>query len=322
VSFAQTFNDASAASAHHTQYFEMFGQRSIYHDGWKANCPFPGPSFAEGAEKNRYFGVTPLTAEVLDDLDATGWELYRVSDDPAETHDLATEQPSKLGEMVRRWYSEAGNYGVFPLASADLARMNTARPSVSKPRQRYVYLQDAAPVAFAATPRLLNRPYSISADVVVPDDGAEGILLTQGGRHAGYALFVKDGRLHHTHNYVGLERFTVSSSDPVPIGEVTLRYEFEPTGEPDFASGRGSPGRSQLYIDNQLVGNLDLPYSTPQMFGVLGLSCGYAAFDSVNPAAYGAPFAFTGNIKQVVVDISGELIQDDATEFRRLMAQQ
>jgi arylsulfatase len=322
VSFAQSFNDASAPSSHHTQYFEMFGQRSIYHDGWKANCPFPGPSFVEAAEKDRYFGLTLLTGEVLDDLDAHSWELYRVTDDPAETHDLAAEQPEKLSEMVRRWYTEAGTYGVLPIASADLARMHAARPTVSKPRQRFVYLPDAAPTAFAAAPRLLNRPYSITAEVVVPDGGAEGILITQGSRHAGYALFVADGRLHHIHNYVGLERFTVSSTERVPTGEVTLRYEFEPTGEPDFAAGRGSPGRSQLYFDDQLVGSVDLPYSTPQMFGVLGLSCGYAAYDSVDLTAYSAPFSFTGTIKQVVVDVSGELIQDDEAELNRLMTQQ
>ncbi len=145
---------------------------------------------------------------------------------------------------------------------------------------------------------------------------------TYSGSQGGYALFIEDGRLHHIHNYVGLERFTVTSSEPVPTGEVTLRYEFEPTGEPDFVAGRGSPGRSQLYIDDQLVGSLDLPYSTPQMFGVLGLSCGYAAYDSVDLTAYSAPFPFTGRIKQVVVDVSGELIRDDETELRRLMTRQ
>jgi arylsulfatase len=322
VSFAHTFDDASAQSTHQTQYFEMFGQRSIYHDGWKANCPFPGPSFVEGVEKGWVFGLTELTGEILDDLDAHSWELYRVTDDPAETHNLAAEQPEKLSEMVRRWYVEAGTYGVLPLSSADLARMNVERPTVSKPRQRFVYLPDAAPTAFAAVPRLLNRPYSITAEVIVPDGGAEGILITQGSRHAGFSLFVDDGLLHHIHNYVGLKRFTVTSSEPVPTGEVTLRYEFEPTGEPDFTTGRGSPGRSQLYIDDQLVGSLDLPYTTPAMFGVLGLSCGYAAYDSVDLTAYAAPFPFTGTIKQVVVDVSGELIQDDETELRRLMTQQ
>jgi arylsulfatase len=177
-------------------------------------------------------------------------------------------------------------------------------------------------VAFAAVPRLYNRPYSITADVVMPADGAEGILVTHGSRHAGYALFIKDNYLHYIHNYVGLDRFHVTSSEPVPTGAVSLRYEFEPTGQPNFKEGKGSSGRCQLYINNKLVGNLEIPHSTPQMFGVLGLSTGYAAYDSVHPAVYQAPFRFTGELKQVVIDVSGELIKDDETELKRLMTQQ
>ncbi|MFV1969693.1 MAG: arylsulfatase [Acidimicrobiia bacterium] len=321
VSFAHSFDDGAADSKRTSQYFEMFGQRSMYYEGWKANCPLPGPSFVEAAEKGRYFGM-PLTGELLDDLDAHDWELYNVIDDPAETKNLAEERPEKLREMVRRWYAEAGRYGVFPISSAELSRMNVPRPAVAKPRQRFVYQRDSAPVAFAAAPKLYNRPYSITAEVVIPEAGAEGILITQGSRHAGYALFIKDGRLHHIHNYVGLDRFTVTSPDPVPTGEVTVRYEFEPTGPPDFAVGRGSPGLSQLYVNGGLVASLELPYSTPNMFGVLGLSCGYAAFDTVDTRAYAAPFRFTGEIKQVVIDVTGELIKDDEAELNRLMAQQ
>jgi len=284
-------------------------------------CPFPGPSFIQAAEQGRYFGM-PLTAEILNDLDAKGWELYNVVDDPAETENLAAERPDKAHEMAQRWYMEAGKYGALPLASAELARMNVPRPTVARPRQQYVYYPGGAPISFSAAPKLYNRSHSITADVVIPPEGAEGILMTHGSRNAGYALLVKDGRLHYIHNYVGLERFEVTSSEPVPTGEVSLRYEFEPTGEPRFREGRGSPGRCQLYIDKVLVGNLDIPYSTPNLFGVLGASCGYAAFDSVAPDAYQAPFTFTGEIKQVIIDVSGEVIRDDEAELKRLMTQQ
>ena len=321
VSFADSFDKASADSNHHTQYFEMFGHRSIYHEGWRAVCPFPGPNFTEAAQKQRYFGM-PLTAEILNDLDANAWELYNVAKDPAETKNLKTEMPEKLRELVRRWYIEAGKYGVLPLASAELARMNVPRPTIAYPRQQFVYLPGGAPVAFAAAPRLYNRPHSITADVIIPDDGAEGILITQGSRIAGFAFFVKDGYLHYIHNYVGLEIFKVKSNKTIPKGKVSLRYEFEPTGEPDFKEGKGAPGRCQLYINDKLVGNLEIPYSTPNMFGVLGLSTGYAAFDSVDPAMYQIPFTFTGELKQVVVDVSGEVIKDDETEIKRMMTQQ
>jgi len=183
-------------------------------------------------------------------------------------------------------------------------------------------LPDGAPVAFAAAPKLYNRPYSITADVVIPDTGADGVLVTMGSRHGGYALVLLDGRAVHIHNYVGLDRFTVSSPDPVPAGRHSIRYEFEPSGAPDFTRGRGSPGRSQLYIDQTLVAAVDLPYTTPNMFGVLGLSCGYAASDSVDPNLYAAPFPFTGTIEHVTIDVSGQLIQDPDAEITRLMTQQ
>ena len=169
-SFAESFTDPDAPDPRDTQYFEMFGHRSLYHDGWKANCPFPGPSFAEAAEHGRFFGM-PLTADLLDELDADSWELYDITNDPAETTNLAAEHPERLRGMVRRWYAEAGTYGVLPIVSADLARMNVERPTVSRPRDRYVYLPDSAPVAFAAAPKLYNRPYSVTADVVIPTTG-------------------------------------------------------------------------------------------------------------------------------------------------------
>jgi len=320
-SFATSFNDASAESKHHTQYFEMFGHRSIYHNGWKAVCPFPGPDFIEAAQKKRYFGM-PLSAELLNDLDTYSWELYNVIEDPAETKNLATEMPDKLHEMAQRWYTEAGKYDALPLASADLDRLKVPRPTIARPRQQFTYFPNGAPVAIGVAPKIYNRPHSITADVVIPESGAEGILITQGSRNGGYALFVKDGYLHYIQNYVGLKKFRVTSSEVIPTGEVSLRYEFELTGKPDFREGKGSPGKCQLYINKKLVGNVEISYSTPTIFGVLGLSTGYAAFDSVDPEVYQIPFSFTGEIKQVVVDISGEIIKDDEAELKRLMAQQ
>jgi arylsulfatase len=321
VSFAHTFDQADAETRRHTQYFEMFGHRSIYHDGWRAVCPFPGPSFAEAAEKGRYWG-SPLTTEVLTDLDANSWELYNVTEDPAETKNLAADNPEKLQEMIQRWYTEAGLYGVLPLATGDLQRLNVERPSIAAPRQQFVYYAGGAPIQFSAAPRVYNRPFSITADVVIPESGAEGLLLSHGNRHGGYAFYIKDGHLHHSHNYLGKEQFKVSSAEAVPTGDITLRYEFEPTGEPDFSVGLGAPGRSQLYINDKLVGNVDLPHTVPNLFGIAGLSCGYDAYDAVNPDDYAAPFTFTGEIKQVVLDVSGEVLVDDERDLERLMVQQ
>ncbi len=321
VSFAHTFDDAEATTRHTTQYFEMFGHRSIYHDGWKAVCAFPGPSFAEAAEKGRYFGG-PLAAEVLADLDATGWELYHLPADPAENHNLADSNPEKMREMVERWYDEAARYDVLPLATADMARMNVERPSVARPRQRFVYQAGGAPIPFAASPRVYNRPHSITAEVVIPESGADGVLLAHGNRHGGYTFFVKDGYLNHVHNYLGKEWFRVSSPDRLPAGEVSLRFEFEPTGEPDFSQGKGSPGRSQLYVDGQLVASVNIAHTVPNLFGIIGVTCGRDGTDSVSPADYAAPNGFTGEIKSVTLDVSGDLIVDTDTELHRLMTQQ
>jgi hypothetical protein len=147
------------------------------------------------------------------------------------------------------------------------------------------------------------------------------VLLAQGGVAGGYVFYVMDNKLHYLHNYLGLEEFTVTSSVDVPEGECTLRYEFEPTGPPDMRAGKGAPGRGQLYINGELVGNTEFPTTVPITFGIEGLSCGYDVGEAITHK-YQAPFKFTGSIKQVVTDISGELIEDDESTVRRLMAQQ
>ena len=136
VSFAHTFDDADAPTKHHTQYFEMFAHRSIYHDGWRAVCPFPGTSFAEAGVS---FGMLELTEDKLRELDATGWELYNVEVDPAETKNLAEQERAKLIEMIALWYTEAGKYNVLPLDSRGTMRFADERPQIAAERDTYVY---------------------------------------------------------------------------------------------------------------------------------------------------------------------------------------
>ena len=321
MSFAHTFNDGDATSKRTTQYFEMFGHRSLYHEGWRAVCPFPGPSFAEGLEKGRFFG-SPLDAEVLADLDANSWELYNLADDPAENYNLAESNPEKLKEMVDLWYAEADRFGVLPLATGDLARLNVERPSISRPRQKFVYQPGGNALPFAASPRVYNRPHSITADIVIPEEGGDGVLLCHGNRHGGYSFYMKDGYLHHVHNYMGKEKFKVTAPKKIPAGEASLRYEFEPTGELKNIKGKGTSGRSQLYVNGELVASVDLPYTVPNLFGIIGLCCGRDATDSVVPEDYPAPFAFNGEIKSVTLDVTGDLIIDHESEMQRLLKQQ
>lgn len=321
VSFAHTFNDNAAPTNHHTQYFEMFGHRSIYHDGWRAVCPWPGTSFAEAAKKGRHFGSV-ITNEVLLDIERNDWELYHVEEDYAECHNLAAEHRDKVVEMIGRWWAEAGKYNVMPIDGSALERMNVARPTIARPRDRFIYYPNGSPVPFAAAPKVYNRPWTITADVVIPKGGAEGVVIAQGGNTGGYTFFVKDQKLHFLYNYLARDKFWLRSKETVPEGKVELRYEFEPTGKPDFAKGKGVPARGQLYINKKLVASIDMPHSVPNLFGTEGLSCGCDGGAPVAPEEYKGTFPFTGTIERVTLDLSGELIQDSEAEMKIAMTRQ
>ncbi|MFE5563030.1 arylsulfatase [Streptomyces sp. NPDC056544] len=317
ASFAHTFDDAGAASRHRTQYYEMLGHRAIDHAGWRAVCPWPGPSFAEA---ERPFG-TPITMADLDDLDAHHWELYHVDEDIAETRNLAQEHRSKLIEMIALWYVEAGKYNVMPIDGSVLQRIMTERPQITENRTSYTFRSGTQAMPAAVAPRVLNRPHSVTADVEIPPGGAQGVLLCQGTNAGGWSLYVKDGHLHYAHNYVQRALHHVVSAETVPEGRHALRFEFEPTGAPDIAHGKGAPGRAQLYIDGRLVGETDMPVTTPITFNPGGMACGANPGSAVTPD-YQAPFRFTGTLHSVTVDLSGDLIVDAESEMRMHMARQ
>lgn len=311
VSLAPTFKDAKAEDRHKTQYFEMFAHRAIYHDGWRAVCPFPGPSFTEA---KAFFGQLELTEDKLRELDAKGWELYNVKDDPAETKNLAETNRAKLIEMIALWYVEAGKYNVLPLDSRGTARFGEERPQITKDRKTYVYYPGTQVVPENVAVKTLNRAFSITADIEIPKSGAEGVVVSQGSNIGGYCLFIKDKKLHFVHNYVGAQELHVESSKPVPYGKHVLRYEFEPTGKPDIAKGKGAPGRAQLYTDAKLVGEANFPVTVPLALGIgSGVAVGRNPGSSVSQL-YQPPFEFTGRIFKVTIDVSGKMIQDTEEE--------
>jgi arylsulfatase A-like enzyme len=318
VSFAHTLDDPKAESKHHTQYFEMLGHRSIYHDGWRAVCPWPGPSFAEAGTG---FG-NPITADKLTELDTKGWELYHIEKDFSENHNIAEGNRSKLIEMIATWYVEAGKYKVLPVDGRGVARMADERPQLTKDRTKYKFFPHTQPIPFNAGPRLLNRTHSITADVEIPADGVEGALVSFGGVDGGYSFYVKDNKLQYVQNYVARDYLHVESTVPMPAGHHELRFEFEVTGKPDFANGKGTPGRAQLYIDGKLVGQADFPHSTPFSLGLTGgITVGADPGAPVAPY-YQTPFEFTGTIYNVTFDVSGDVIEDSEAEMRRILARQ
>ena len=318
VSFAHTFEDGGAPGKRSTQYFEMLGHRSIYHDGWRAVCPWPGTSFVESG---RTFG-TPITAEQLTELDATGWELYHVAEDFAENYNVAAENRAKLIEMIAQWYVEAGKYNVLPVDGRGQQRFADERPQIAADRSSYTFFPGTQEVPVNAAANIINRPHSITADVDIPEGGAEGVLISQGGIDGGYSFYVKDGKLQYLYNYVARTFYHVESNTPVPTGKHQLRYEFEVTGKPDVLKGLGSAGLGQLYIDGELVGQVEMEVTNPIM---LGLASGVAiGADPGSPVTdkYQAPFDFSGVIHNVTVDVSGELIHDSEAEMRAIMARQ
>ncbi len=317
-SLAQTFADAKAPSRHVTQYFEMMGHRAIYHDGWRAVCPWPGPSFAEAGKG---FGE-PITAEELTALDAKGWELYRVAEDFTESRNVAEANRPKLIEMIAQWYVEAGKYDVLPVDGRGVLRFADERPKISADRESYTYFPGTQTVPVNAGPNVLNRSHGITADVEVPKGGAEGVLLSAGDVQGGYSLYVQDGRLRYVYNYVGSKYFHVESKTSVPEGRHKLGFRFEVTGKPDVRAGKGAPGRGTLFIDGEPAGQVDIPLTMPLSLGLGGgISCGADVGAPVTPG-YRPPFKFTGRIHGVTVDVSGRETRDPEAEARRIMARQ
>jgi len=315
VSFAQSFEDPLTASKRRTQYFEMMGHRSIYHDGWRAVCPWPGTSFIESG---RTFG-TPIPAETLTELDATTWELYHVAEDFAENHNIAEGNRARLIEMIAQWYVEAGKYNVLPVDGRGQQRFAEERPQITKDRSSYTFYPGTQEVPSNAAAQIINRPYSLTADVEFKK-GDEGVLISQGGIDGGYAFYVQDGKLHYVYNYVARKIFHVESAKEIPEGAKQLRFEFEVTGKPEALKGKGAPGNAQLYIDGELVGQIVMDVTMPI---AIGLAAGVAVgADPGSPVTdkYDAPFAYTGVLNHVTIDVSGELIRDTEAEMRAIMA--
>ena len=288
VSFADSFADPDAPSRHETQYYEMFGCRALYHQGWKAVTYHP------------IFNPKP-------GFDEDQWELYHVAEDISECHNLAEQHPEKLRELVERWWIEAAKYQVLPLDNSPFDAL-FGDGHVSGPvRSRYVYYPGGGPVPEESAVNVRNRSHTITAEVEIPDGGAEGVLLTQGSGLSGYALFVREGRLHYVHNFSGLEEHRVSSSAVVPAGAHTLAFRFTKKGE--------HKGVGALLIDGKPVGEVEIARFTPTRFSMTGdgLSCGYSAGLAVC-RDYQQPFRFTGRIRRVVVEVEGAPFVDPKDE--------
>ncbi len=302
VSLVSTFDNEKDSGKHVTQYFEMLGHRSIYHDGWRAVCPWPGTSFTESGRK---FG-TPIDDKTLTELDIKGWELYNLKEDFAETKDLAQKEKDRLIAMIGMWYIEAGKYNVLPVDGRGTQRIAEERPQIAGPRSRYILYSGTQAIPANAAPKILNRPYSITAEVEIPKGGADGVLLSMGGNDGGITFYVQDGYLCYAMNYVTMDYFYVKSDKKIPDGHHFLSMEFKPTGKADPMKGKGTPGDVKLMVDGKVIGKGKFPVTTPIRLGQgAQMQVGKDAGSSVIPD-YKPPFSFSGKINRVIVDVSGE----------------
>src|SRR5205823_1729369 len=260
-----------------------------------------------------YDGVTDPSKPFDDDR----WELYHVEEDYSEAHDLATEYPEKLHELQAIWWAEAGRYDVLPLDARSIGRA-LGRPRLTGRRKRFVYYPGGSSVEALAAVNVKNRSHTITAQVEIPPAGAEGVIIADGGRFGGYSLYVQGGKLHYAYNFLGKTLQTVSSDLAVPTGSCTLGLGFEKTGPQPFGAG----GIARLYIDGKNAGEGEISRTVPFLFALgESLQCGR---DEGNPVteAYASPFAFTGTIRRVTVDVSGaepprDLVQEAEIEMAR-----
>ncbi|MDP9180706.1 MAG: arylsulfatase [Chloroflexota bacterium] len=298
TSFARTLNESGAESDHETQYYEMLGNRAIYHKGWKAVT-------YHGTEGMIYDGVTDPSKP----FDEDQWELYHITEDFSECHDLAGELPDKLRELQDIWLVEAARNNVLPL-QATFSGRGRNRPRPGGRRHRYVYRHGGAPIEYFAAANVKNRSHTITAQVEIPPEGAEGVLLSVGSRFGGFVLYVKDRRLRFDYNLLSRGHYKLQSSEDVPAGRFTLGYSFEKRGNQPFGAG----GTARLHINDRVVAESAFGITVPLLFGIgEALRCGYDGGATVSDD-YEAPFTFTGVLKEVVVEAEGREMRDAAQE--------
>jgi arylsulfatase len=283
-SMVPTFDDADAPEHRETQYFEMFVNRGIYHKGWTAVTRHSIP-----------WAVAEMPA-----YDDDVWELY-APEDWSQSHDLAAEQPEKLAELQRLFLIEAARYGVLPLDDRRFERFNAdlaGRPQL---------IHGSSQILFAGMGRLSenslvvvkNKSHSVTAQIEVPEGGAEGVIVAQGGAFGGWALYLHEGRPAYCYNQFGLQRFKIYGESPVAAGEHQVRMEFAYDG-----GGVGKGGAVTLYFDGEKVGEGRVEATVPMVFSADETTD--VGSDSATPVSddYGAKGSeFTGRIEWVQIDI-------------------
>ena len=289
VSMAYTFDkaNANAPSTRTTQYFEMFGNRAIYHDGWIAATVPPQPPWLLG------------TAKMPDIMTGYKWELYSIADDFSENNDLAAKNPDKLKELQALFMDEARKYQVLPLDNSFLARVAVPRPSAIAGRTEFTYSREISGVPEGNTPDIIGKSYTITADVEIPPKGAEGMLGTLGGRFGGWGLYLLKGKPVFTYNLLALERFRWQGSQALTPGKHTIVFDFKYDG-PGMAKG----GTGVLSVDGKEVAKKTIPHTVPGRFTIdETFDVGVDTRTGVDDNDYQPPFRFTGKLDKLTIKL-------------------
>ena len=242
-----TFDGGAAEERHTVQYFEMFGSRAIYKDGWWACARLDKAPWDLSPETMQRFAPENY------DPDSDVWELYYLPDDFPQARNLSTEHPDKVAELTQLWWQEAERNRVLPLLGGLAVMFGDLPPLPTTARS--AFKGDVQNIQRGMVPRIFGRSYAIEARLHVPDDGAEGVIVANADFMGGFALWV-DGqrRLHHTYSFLGVETYRQVSTEPIPTGDVTVRMRFE-TEAPVVGSG----GRVTLWADERMIGEGEWP---------------------------------------------------------------
>ena len=274
ASFVDSFDDAAAPSHHHVQVFEQWGNRAIYKDGWIACARHTVPWLPD--PKTDYF--------------EDRWELYHVAKDFSEAHDVAEQFPEKLKELQALFDVEAMSYNIYPLGGSSYKA-----PSSTENRREFVFYPSLPRIPPWAAPSFTDS-HRITADVVIPAGGAEGVLVTLGTRLGGFSLYVKDNHLVYDCNFYRVEHDVLTSSIPLPQGKVELVYEFTREDSSKLRQGTG-----RIFINGQKAGEVKTHGPSAEVFGAFNI--GQARISPVS-SAYTLPFKFTGSIEKVRVKLT------------------
>lgn len=298
VSMLYTLKDAKAADRHLTQYFEIFGNRAIYHDGWLAGTVHKAP-----------WEFKPRAT-----LENDRWELYHTRNDFALANDLAGKNPEKLKEMQELFMKEAVKYSVLPIDDRFLERVNASlvgRPDLMAGRTTLTVYEGMTGMSENVFINTKNRSHSIAAEVQIPKGGAKGVILAQAGRFGGWSLYVKDGKPTYTYNFLGLKRFTIAAKNPVPAGKATIRFEFAYDG-----GGLGKGGIGTILVNGKKVAQGRIERTQAMIFSAdEGADVGE---DGETPVVedYGlpAPYKFTGKVAKITIALKEMKAADKALE--------